>query len=68
MSDKENRFVEPDKYPNVGGRRLNVIVDRKTRVQYIVFNGYMGTVNGSGVTVLVDQDGKPLLYSGELPD
>ena len=33
-----------------------VVYDTKTKVQYAISNG---------VTVLVDQDGKPLLYEGE---
>lgn len=68
MSKPNDRFFQPDKYSNVGGRKVDVIVDRQTRVQYLVFGGFMGTVNGSGVTVLVDQDGKPVLYEGELSE
>lgn len=38
------------------------IVDKSTRVQYIFIDeGYEG-----GMTVLLDADGKPLLYEGEL--
>ncbi len=41
-------------------REIRIVVDRETGVQYMqTQNGYSG-----GVTVLVDQDGKPLLYKG----
>ena len=37
---------------------MEVLVDKETSVQYLfVQSGY-----GSGLTVLVDQEGKPLLY------
>ena len=36
---------------------VNIYVDRETGVQYLCVSG----VGGSGVTVLVDQEGKPLL-------
>ena len=36
-----------------------VIVDRMTGVQYLMNN----SANGKGMTILSDQDGKPLLYN-----
>ena len=39
-----------------------VIYDKETKVQYYAFGDYN---YGGGITVLVDQDGKPLLYEGE---
>lgn len=39
-----------------------VMYDRKTKVQYFVFGEYN---HGGGITVLVDADGKPLLYEGD---
>lgn len=39
-----------------------VIYDKETRVQYFVFSEYKA---GGGITVLVDAEGKPLLYEGE---
>jgi len=44
-------------------RMTRVIVDRETRVQYLVHPG----VTSDALTVLVDSTGKPLLYNGELP-
>ena len=39
-----------------------IYVDCETRVQYILFNGgYYGTMSA-----LLDSDGKPILYEGEL--
>ena len=38
-----------------------IVIDRDTKVQYLYVNcGY-----GGGLTVLVDAEGKPLLYGGE---
>lgn len=43
---------------------LYILVDKKTRVQYLYFsNGYQG-----GLSALIDSLGKPILYQGELPD
>ena len=39
-----------------------VMYDKETRVQYFAFADYN---YGGGITVLVDADGKPLLYEGE---
>ena len=53
---KEERFIKVYKESN-----SNIYYDKETLVQYILFcNGY-----GAGLTVLVDADGKPLLYEGE---
>lgn len=39
-------------------------VDKETRVQYLFINN--GNGYGSGCVALIDSDGKPLLYEGEL--
>ena len=40
---------------------LDIYYDKETKVQYmLVNNGY-----GAAMTVLIDSDGKPLLYQGE---
>lgn len=57
--DAEGRFV------TVGYSEgdCKVIVDSETRVMYLfVKNGY-----GGGLAVMVDADGNPLIYEGELP-
>jgi len=38
-----------------------IIVDKVTGVQYLVYEGYQR----GGMTVLVDQNGKPLLYRSQ---
>ena len=44
------------------GRGVHIYIHEKTGVQYIfVKEGY-----GAGITVLVDEDGKPILYEKEL--
>jgi hypothetical protein len=51
----ENRLVKITDGP-IGW--YNIIVDTETKVMYIM------SANG-GVTLMVDADGKPLLYEGE---
>ena len=55
---KEKRFI---KLPQALLDTTCVYVDHETRVQYL-------WVIGGGLTVLVDANGDPLLYDGELPD
>ena len=56
---KDDRFITT--YTQAGGlrnERVKIIVDSVTGVQYIwTTGGYCG-----GMTVLLDADGKPLLY------
>lgn len=54
---KENRFITTAIYHDALAACTKVIVDKKTRVQYLFHNE--GTA--SGMCVLVDADGKPLL-------
>ena len=51
-----NMYDDPETYP------LRIYVDKETRVQYL-YNTYEG-----GMCVLVDKDGKPLLYGGTFND
>lgn len=39
-----------------------ILVDKETRVMYL----YVKTGSGAGLTVMVDEEGKPMLYEGEL--
>lgn len=44
------------------GRHFDMFVDKKTKVIYIYnTTGYQG-----GLTAMLDSDGKPLIYEGEL--
>ena len=47
-----------------GGHCFDVFYDKTTGVEYAVS---CGTYNGGTVTLLVDADGKPLIYEGEQP-
>ncbi|WP_262315445.1 DUF6440 family protein [Lacticaseibacillus parakribbianus] len=62
MANKESRFVVVAKAPVGWAHVAEVLVDRETRVQYVV----MTVGSGGGMTVLVGADGKPLLYDGPL--
>lgn len=44
------------------GRHFDMFVDKKTKVIYI----YNTTGNQGGLTAMLDSDGKPLIYEGEL--
>lgn len=54
---ENKRFVTIQKEPN--GK---VMYDKQTKVEYFMFGGYK---DGGGITVLVDKDGKPLIYREE---
>lgn len=43
-------------------RCFNIVYDTKTKVEYAISNG---SYNSGTVTLLVDAEGKPLLYTGE---
>jgi hypothetical protein len=58
MMSKKTRF-NVEYMTAQGGALANVITDTETGVQYLL--AIFPSV-GSGLTVLVDQDGKPLLH------
>lgn len=55
---EESRFITVEEYNN----KYYILVDKETKVCYLK---YM-YVNQYGLTVLVDENGKPILYEGEL--
>jgi hypothetical protein len=55
--EKKNRFTAEKAVMDKTGSMVTVITDEETGVQYLL--GMMPNV-GSGLTVLVDKDGKPL--------
>ena len=59
ISSEENRLVLISSQEN---DCIKIYCDRKTRVMYICSNVYCGYV----FTVMLDENGKPLLYEGEL--
>lgn len=56
MAAGENRFALVSSEPG-----FKIYYDKKTKVMYLVKTVY----KGGGITLLVDADGKPLLYEGE---
>lgn len=55
-----SRFAIIDDYYDGFKHSLRIYVDRNTRVMYLyVKNGYSG-----GLSVMLDSDGKPLLFDG----
>lgn len=65
MSKKE-KDVNADRFDTAineiidTGQNVDVLVDHKTKVQYLIVS-QSGIDGGVGVTVLVDKDGKPIL-------
>lgn len=55
----DNRFIQI--YNQSSNDGFRIYYDKKTKVMYLVSDIY----KGGGITVLVDRDGKPLLYEGE---
>ena len=43
-------------------KKFNIVYDTKTKVEYAVSDGYY---NEGTLILLVDEEGKPLLYTGE---
>ena len=64
MAKKENRFKWVDGQSGLGIGEMEVWVDTKTKVCYLFrSSGYAG-----GLTVLVDAEGKPMLWREPLED
>lgn len=55
----DNRFIQI--YNQYSSDGFRIYYDKETKVMYLVSDIY----KGGGITVLVDKDGKPLLYEGE---
>jgi hypothetical protein len=58
--EPEGRFFRVPSYnlPDDWDDTFEVIVDRKTKVQYLCYGDY-------GITPFIDADGKPILYKDE---
>ncbi len=57
VNSSNDRFVKID-----DGNKFYIVYDTKTKVEYSISNG---DYNRGTVTLLVDAEGKPLLYTGE---
>ena len=58
-----NRFILLEEQELAICDHVYILCDRETRVMYLIT--YLGG-NGGGLTVMIDENGKPLLYEGEL--
>lgn len=61
VSETENRFEILTKETPNNNDYYAILYDTKTKVMYLQFDGY----KCGGITVLLDSEGKPLLYEGE---
>ena len=58
-----NNYAENERFVIIQQRYdEKVMYDKETKVEYFMFGGFK---DGGGITVLVDKDGKPLLYGEE---
>lgn len=58
-----NNYAENERFVIIQKERNGkVMCDKETKVKYFMFNDYKC---GGGITVLVDKDGKPLIYGEE---
>lgn len=64
--DKKARYNTSElvaiSYDNIDNGCTIIFVHKKTKVMYL----YVKNRKGAGLTVMLDSDGKPLLYKGEL--
>ena len=61
ISETNNRFVLKYSKTITSNEILKIFYDEETKVQYLFIDGY----KAGGLTVLLDAEGKPLLYEGE---
>lgn len=58
-----NNYAENERFVIIQQRNNEkVMYDKETKVEYFMFTNYK---MGGGITVLVDKDGKPLIYGEE---
>lgn len=58
-----NNYAENERFVIIQQRYdEKVMYDKETKVEYFMFGGFK---DGGGITVLVDKDGKPLIYGEE---
>lgn len=61
-SEENSRFVYVKEYTIDNDTKFEVLVDRETKVMYLCrISGY-----GGGLTVMLNADGTPMLWEGEL--
>ena len=60
-----NNYAENERFIQIYNQSsrdgFRIYYDKETKVMYLISDIY----KGGGITVLVDKDGKPLLYRGE---
>lgn len=61
----QNNYAENERFIQIYNQYskdgFRIYYDKETKVMYLISTIY----KGGGITVLVDKDGKPLLYRGE---
>jgi hypothetical protein len=65
LKNQDERFVVVHEQRSgiLQSQYKSILLDRMTGVQYLWARESMGNGGTGGLTVLVDQDGKPLIYN-----
>ncbi len=69
VNTNNDRFVFVQKYTENEGEddySFKVLVDKETRVMYLLYDSNDGRYSIGGLTVMLNADGSPMLYEGEL--
>ena len=65
-SEKNSRFVYVKEYTYGDNDSLKILVDKETRVMYLYKYNGNGNATTAGLTVMLNADGTPMLWDGEL--
>lgn len=65
-SEENNRFVYVKEYRYHDNDYFRILVDKETRVMYLYKCNVNGHNSTAGLTVMLNADGTPMLWEGEL--
>ena len=61
-----DRFLFIKQYGDNNGETIQILVDKETRVMYMFYHDNGGNSGTAGLTVMLNADGTPMLWEGEL--
>ena len=65
-SEENNRFAYVKEYTYGENDYFRILVDKETRVMYLYMYSYNCCSEKSGLTVMLNADGTPMLWDGDL--
>lgn len=63
---QNERFVYIKAYTSENTRVITILVDKETRVMYMVYHEAGSYGGNTGITVMLNADGTPMIWEGEL--